>query len=121
MLRAAQKNGGQAAQALERSQGGFSTKIHANVDALGKPLRNLLTAGQRHDITLAADLIAGYEFEGLIADRSYNGDDFLQLIAEMEAEAVILSRKNRNEQREYDKHLYKERLLVECFFNKIVY
>ena len=119
MLRAAQKNGGQAAQVLGRSRGGFSTKIHANVDALGNPLGYLLTAGQRHDITQAADLIAGYEFEGLIADRSYDGDDFLQLIAEMEAKAVIPSGKNRKEQREYDKHHYKERHLVECFFNKI--
>ena len=97
----------------------MSTKIHANVDALGNLLRYLLTAGQRHDITQAADLIAGYEFEGLIADRSYDGDDFLQLIAEMEAEAVIPYRKNRKEQREYDKHLYKERHLVACLFNKI--
>ena len=35
------------------------------------PLRFLLTGGQRHDITQAEDLIAGYEFERVIADRSY--------------------------------------------------
>lgn len=87
-----------------------------NVDALGNPLRFLLTGGQRHDITQAEDLIAGYEFERVIADRSY---DLLRRIAEKEAEAVIPPRKNRKEQRDYDKHLYKERHLVECFFNKI--
>ena len=113
------KNGGQAAQALGRSRGGFSTKIHANVDALGNPLRFLLTGGQRHDITQAEDLIADYEFDRVIADRSYDADAFLQTIAEKEAEAVIPPRKNRKEQRDYDKHLYKERHLVECFFNKI--
>jgi len=43
----ASKNiGGQAKQAVGRSRGGFSTKIHVNVDALGNPLRYLLTAGQ---------------------------------------------------------------------------
>ena len=119
MLRGPQKNGGQAEQALGRSRGGFSTKIHVNVDALGNPLRFLLTGGQRHDITQAEDLIAGYEFERVIADRAYDSDDLLRRIAEQEAEAVIPPRKNRKEQRDYDKHLYKERHLVECFFNKI--
>lgn len=104
---------------MGRSRGGFSTKIHANVDALGNPLRFLLTGGQQHDITQAEDLIAGYEFERVIADRSYDADHFLQKVADREAQAVIPPRKNRKEQREYDKHLYKERHLVECFFNKI--
>ena len=113
------KNGGQAEQALGRSRGGFSTKIHVNVVALGNPLRFLLTGGQRHDITQAEDLIAGYEFERVIADRAYDSDDLLRRIAEQEAEAVFPPRKNRKEQRDYDKHLYKERHLVECFFNKI--
>ena len=90
-----------------------------NVDALGNPLRFLLTGGQRHDITQAEDLIAGYEFERVIADRAYDSDDLLRRIAEQEAEAVIPPRKNRKEQRDYDKHLYKKRHLVECFFNKI--
>jgi len=104
---------------LGRSRGGFSTKIHASVDALDNPLRFLLTGGQRHDITQAADLIANFDFERVIADRSYDSDDFLQKIIEKEAEAVIPPRKNRKEQREYDRHLYKERHLIECFFNKI--
>jgi transposase len=90
-----------------------------NVDALGNPLRFLLTGGQRHDITQAEALIADYEFERVIADRSYDSDDFLLVIAEKEAEAVIPPRKNRKENREYDKHLYKERHLVECFIGKV--
>ena len=104
---------------MGRSRGGFSTKIHASVDALGNPLRFLLTGGQRHDITQAEDLIANFEFERIIADRSYDSDDFLRKIAEIEAEAVIPPRKNRKEQRGYDHELNKERHLVECFFNKI--
>ncbi len=92
-----------------------------NVDALGNPLRFLLTGGQRHDITQAEALIFGYEFERVIADKSYAAEDFLLFIAEKEAEAVIPPRKNRKESREYDKHLYKERHLVECFIGKIKY
>jgi len=113
------KSGGQENQALGRSRGGFSTKIHACVDALGNPLRFLLTGGQRHDITQAEGLLADFDFERVIADRSYDAEEFLILIAEKEAEAVIPPRKNRKEQREYDLHLYKERHLIECFFNKI--
>ena len=94
---ARKKEGGQAAQALERSRGGFSTKIHVNVDASGNPLRFLLTAGQRHDITHADALIADYEFKRLIADTSYDTDDFRQVLADKPTEAVIPPRKNRKE------------------------
>jgi transposase len=89
------------------------------VDALGNPLRFILTGGQSHDSTQAEALIDGYLFKRLLADKSYDSDDILQLIADKEAEAVIPPRANRKEQREYDKHWYKERHLVECFINKI--
>ena len=114
------KNGGQAEQALGRSKGGFSTKIHGSVDGLGNPLRFILTAGQRHDITQAEALMVDLDFERLIADKAYDADDFIRLIIdEYEAEAVIPPRAKRKKLREYDAHLYKERHLVECFINKI--
>src|SRR5258706_6202782 len=59
--------GGQANQALGRSRGGFTTKIHISVDAQGKPLRLRLTAGQRHDITSAPALTEKVDYEHLIA------------------------------------------------------
>ena len=59
-------SGGQASQALGRSRGGFSTKIHIAVDGLGNPLHFMLTAGQRHDITCAETLIDGYNSEYVI-------------------------------------------------------
>ena len=90
-----------------------------NVDALGNPLRFILTAGQCHDSTQAVTLITEYEFERLIADKSYDFDALLQLLTQRRVEAVIPPRANRKQQREYDKHLYKERHLVECFINKI--
>ena len=45
------RGGSQKAQALGRSRGGFSSKIHIVVDAVGFPLRFSLTGGERHDIT----------------------------------------------------------------------
>jgi uncharacterized protein (DUF934 family) len=47
----------QDTQALGRSRGGFTTKIHALVDVLGNPLKFILTPGQRHEITQASALI----------------------------------------------------------------
>jgi len=111
--------GGQQAQALGRSSGGFSTKIHVAVDSLGLPLDFVLTAGQRHDITKAPELIKGLKADYVLADAAYDSDDFLDLVRASGAIPVIPARKNRIEPREYDKHIYKERHLVECFINKI--
>lgn len=105
---ALKKHGGQDAQALGRSRGGFSTKIHVNVDALGNPLRFTLTGGQSHDITQSEALIAGYEGEYVIADKSYDADAFRQTIKDSGAKPVIPPRSNRKEPCDYDKHLYKE-------------
>ena len=72
-----------------------------------------------NDITQADALIDGYDGDFVIADMSYDADDFRQTIKESGAEPVIPSRSNRKEQYSYDKHLYKERHLVECFIGKI--
>ena len=117
--RGAKKSGGQEAQALGRSRGGFSTKIHIAVDALGNPLRLLLTAGQRHDSPQAAHLIEGYEPHALIADKGYDADALLEAVTTKGIKAVIPPKKSRLVQREYDRHLYRERHLIECFINKI--
>jgi transposase len=114
-----QKNGGQAAQALGRSRGGFSTKIHVTVDALGNPLRFTLTAGQRHDITQAEALLVGLDSDFVIADRGYDADAFITFIIDQGSTPVIPPRKRRKEPRAYDTWLYRERALVECFINKI--
>ena len=114
-----QKNGGQAEQALGRSRGGFSTKIHLTVDGLGYPLRIHLTAGQRHDIIKAHDLIADLDFDFIIADRGYSSQDFVDEITTNGAQAVIPPKKNAKEPREYDDWRYRERHLIECFIGKI--
>jgi transposase len=117
--RGLKKSGGQEQQALGRSRGGFSTKIHIAVDALGNPLRLLLTAGQRHDSPQASALIEGYEPQVLIADKGYDSGPLIEAVTAKGIEAVIPPKKNRLVQREYDRHLYRERHLIECFIGKI--
>ena len=70
---APKEKGGQEEQALGRSVGGFSSKIHVTVDALGNPLRLLLTGGQRADsgslLGQAIALLEGFDFEAVLAER----------------------------------------------------
>lgn len=117
--RRAKKSGGQEAQALGRSRGGFSTKVHIAVDALGNPLRLLLTAGQRHDSPQASALIEGFEPRALIADKGYDSGPLIEAVTAKGIKAVIPPKRNRLAQRDYDEHLYRERHLIECFINKI--
>ena len=89
------------------------------VDALGNPIRIHLTAGNVADITPACDLIRGLKADWIIADRAYDSDGFIALAVKQGSEPVIPPKSNRLEQRWLDRHLYKERHLVECFFAKI--
>ena len=45
-------------EALGRSRGGFSTKLHLVCDGLGNPLAALLTPGQQHESTVCQELLA---------------------------------------------------------------
>lgn len=119
MQQGRKKNGGQAEQALGRSRGGFSTKIHVTTDALGNPLRLMLTAGQRHDIIKAEALIADLNFDYILADRSYGALVFREVISASGAEAVIPPKKNARDPQPYDEWRYRERSMVECFIGKI--
>lgn len=113
------QKGGQAGEALGRSRGGFSTKIHILVDALGNPVKFVLTAGQEADVTQAGPLIDGHKAGAFLLDKAYDSDAVVAAAKRQGAEAVIPSKKNRKVPRDYDKHLYKERKKVEWFINLI--
>ena len=108
-----------AQEALGRSKGGFTTKIHALVDALGNPLKFILTAGQRNDITQAEALTENVHNSVVVADKGYDSNAFIASLESKGCEVIIPPKRNRKVQRDYDKHVYKERHLVECFFGKI--
>jgi transposase len=64
-------------QAIGRSRGGLTTKIHMIVDALGNPLAFTLTPGQVHDITQAETLTAQVQPEAVLADKGYDADAYI--------------------------------------------
>ena len=91
------------------------------VDGLGNPVEFFLSPGNDHDSIHAIELLKRVEIEGsnVLGDRAYDTDAILEYLAEHGAVAVIPSKANRLVQRECDWWLYKERHLVECFFQKI--
>ena len=115
-FRSAKKHG---QQALGRSRGGHSTKIHLATDALGNALRFILTGGERHDITQAENLIENLFPDYVIADKGYDADKFVLLLRKKDIQVVIPSKISRKIQREIDTDLYKERHLIECCIGKL--
>ena len=88
-------------------------------DALGRPLRFVLTGGQVDYCTQANSLLENAKTGYVIADKGYDSEQVLEKVEELGAIAVIPPRSNRKEQREYDQELYKERNLIERTFNKL--
>jgi len=116
---AAGARGGQRLQELGRSCGGFSSKIHAKVDALGMPINFALSAGECHDSRFSEVLWNEEDYDFLIADRGYDDDSFRSKLRDRNIEPVIPGKKNRLVPMEYDKYIYKERNSIERFFNRI--
>jgi transposase len=85
----------------------------------GTLLRILLTGGNVHDILPASGLITGLSASHVLADRAYDADAFIALAQTQGSQVVIPPKVNRREKRYYDRHIYKERHLVECFFAKL--
>ncbi|SFF25694.1 transposase [Nitrosomonas sp. Nm166] len=81
----------------------------------------ILTGGQASDTGQAENLLA-LTAEGaaaLVGDKGYDSDAFIQALTEKGIEPVIPPRSNRINARDCDWFVYKERRLIECFFNKI--
>src|SRR4051794_16438875 len=106
-------------EALGRSRGGLTTKIHAVVDGLGRPLCFLLTPGQAADCRQARSLLEGLAFERLIGDRGYDTDEVRDWAEEHDAEAVIPSKRNRKTPIPHDRAAYRQRHRVENLFCRI--
>ncbi len=54
-----------------------------------------------------------------MADKAYDAEHIRDTITELGAEAVIPPKSNRQQPHEYDRELYQERHLIECFFGKL--
>src|SRR5690606_1037666 len=111
--------GGQSAEALGRSRGGVGAKIHAAVTPLGHPVALEVTGPQAGGSPRGPGLGAGTAPEAVLADKGYDSDGNRAAIRRRGAEPCIPPRKNRSEPIAYDRHLYKERNVVERYFARV--
>ena len=85
-------------------------------DALGRPLRFIVTAGQVNDITQAPALLNGQSGDAVLADKAYDSNALRAIIAGIGATAVIPSNRTRKIIIPHDAVAYKQRNRIErCF------
>lgn len=103
------------------SRGGKTTKIHTIVDGLGNPILFHLTGGNIFDSTPVCELLDKISIKGsnILGDKAYGSQTIREYITNREATYTIPPKSNAKTPWNVDWHLYKERHLVECFFNKI--
>src|SRR5438128_8418320 len=105
-------SGGEAPdEALGRSQGGFSTKIHLRAEGHGRPITAVLTGGERHEQIALADVLD----RGAIP-RSGRGRPRLR---QRRIRPVIPSKSNQRRQPHFDRAAYRLRKRVERLINRL--
>nr|WP_152669747.1 MULTISPECIES: IS5 family transposase [Xenorhabdus] len=124
IVRAHQHSAGAASdddEAIGKSRGGSSTKLHLAVDNGGLPVHFELSGGQVHDSVHAESLVvASPSSEAVIADKGYDSQRFRMFIEQRGATPVIPYRKNsRKSDQRIDECLYEPRHLVENAFARI--
>ena len=105
---------------MGRSRGGLTTKIHALVDALGRPIRLKLTEGQAHDRRSASDMFDTIQAGNiLLADRAYDSDELRDKLTARGAWGNIRPMPRRIRHPIFCSWVYRQRNAVERFFNKL--
>ena len=121
----------QAREALGRSQGGFSTKIHLRCDGNGLPITFVLTAGERHETVVFEQLMeqgavkrsgAGrprLRPKRVSGDKGYSSGKIRRYLRRRGIRITIPRKDNERHRGKFDKTLYRERNRVERCFNRL--
>lgn len=88
-------------------------------DALGRPLRIMLTGGEVHDSKTALALLEDVDAQGVIADKAYDSNEIRNAITAEGMATVIPSKRSRKIRIPHDASLYKTRNRIERCFNKL--
>jgi transposase len=90
------------------------------VDGRGLPVRFVLTPGQASDKTTTPELLGSLRLHGdVVADRGYFGQAVIAAIEAAGATPHIPSQSNVRVVRSVDPALYRNRNLIERFFNRL--
>ena len=111
---------GSKSQAIAKSAGGNSTKIHLIVDAHGNPLDFIISDGVTHDVKIAPDLIEKVDLNEtklLNADRGYISEKMSEYLSQQGIHPNIPNKRNSlSGNAHMDWHIYKARHVVENMF-----
>jgi transposase len=121
----------QANEALGRSQGGFSTKLHLRAEGGGKPMVAVLTGGERHEqIALEAVLDGGairrpgrgrprLRPRRVAGDKGYSSPTARRRLRRRGIRPVIPTKSNERRQPGFDREAYRRRNLIERLINRL--
>lgn len=131
---AAGARGGQQTEALGRSRGGFSTKVHVRAEGGGKPMGFILSGGERHESLYLKPLlrIGSVRRKGagrprlrpscIIADKGYSYPPIRRLLIRRGIRAVIPRRRDQRPldgRHRFDSALYRQRNRVERLVGRL--
>lgn len=88
-------------------------------DALDRPLRLIVTAGQVGDITQASALLDGQTGDAVLADKAYDSNALRAVIAAMNATVVVPANRCRKRIIPHDALTYRHRNRIERCFSKL--
>jgi transposase len=108
---------GAEAQAIGRSRGGCTTKIHAIVDSCGRPIALEVTPGQLGDVRVAMALIV--PGRSLAGDAAYDSDGLRRFLVERGTMPVIPNNPIRKRPHPFDEDAYRQRNLIERMFCRL--
>ncbi|WP_307516511.1 IS5 family transposase [Streptomyces sp. W4I9-2] len=131
-----------AGQALGRSRGGLTTKVHLACDGRGLPLAVVVTPGNVNDSTVFDTVMDGLRVpragagqprrrpEAVIADKAYSSRAIRRALRRRGVRAVIPERDDQKANRlrrgkaggrppAFDRDLYKARIVVERCFGRL--
>lgn len=118
-------------EALGRSRGGFSTKLHLRAEGRGKPMVLLITAGERHEQTMFEPLMETGRIKRrgrgrprhrprrVIGDKGHSSGRVRRYLRRKAIGAVIPRKRNERRRGRFDRAAYRERNRVERLINRL--
>ena len=110
---------GGGAEAIGRSRGGLTSKVHHAVDGLGFVRRVLTSPGEHADCRHAEALTDGLHPLAVVGDKGYDSDKLRDHWHALGIGVCVPPKRNRLVQHAYDKALYRTRHMVENSFNRL--
>jgi transposase len=111
---------GEIRQAVGRSRGGRTTKVHALTDEQGRPHAFLLTGGQVADIKGAASLLTSMPpSQKFVGDKAYDADHLRGWLGSRGTVPIIPNKANRRQRYPFDEVAYRSRNIIERMFCRL--